>query len=667
MAWLLGGFLCLSGPGAAMAAEAAVGEAVGPANETVVAPEAEGIDEPQRIVVTATRIPTAIENISGSASIITSEIAETRQYRTAVEALRNIPGVTIRQTGGPGSQTSLFMRGLPSQYTKIMRDGMPINDPSTPQGSYDFADLTLDNLSQIEVLRGSQSMLYGSAGVAGVVNMVSKKGEGPLTGFLSAEGGNRGTVLSRFGLSAGTDKADFSFGGSGSHTDGISSLDKHMYGFTEKDGYGQGSLSLRLGANPIESLRFDLFVNGQISELEFDSGVTDPSWAYQPYDAPVKVRKEYFSIRPQASLALFDGKWEQTIGFGYAETKRKNKDDEPINLPFGFTYNMNRALFYGKTTKFDYQSIIHVHETNTILAGIDVISDGMTQQATRYGPGTTAKRKYDTITTTGIYIEDRININDFFIASLGVRNDHHEKFGDYATWKTGAMFNLPSKTRIKGNVGTGFRAPGLYELYGDGMFVSQNLDLEPEKSTGWDAGFEQSLFGDRLAFGATYFENRIKNLIAYNAGGYENVQGKSKRWGVESFLTYAFTDDFSITGQYTWLQAKNLIDPSDRTVKLRRPLNEFSINADWRFREKGIFSAGVNYVGRRWDQDTFPFPVEDHRMGSYVTARIAASWKFNNNFEAFGKVDNLFDRKYQDTYSYGATGITFSVGAAISF
>ena len=319
-------------------------------------------EEPQRIVVTATRIPTPVDQVANSvtvfesgtpgggtadgsgARVYTAGNFEDRQYRTVDEVLKNTPGVTVRQNGGTGTLTSVFMRGMESGRTLVLLDGMPLNDPSSVGGTFDFGGMTLDNISQLEVLRGPNSTLYGSSASAGVINLTSKKGKGPFSGYFSTEAGSRGTVMSRFGSSAGSDKFDYSFAGSLTHTDGFSNIDKKRYGFKEKDGYEQGTFSLRLGANPFENLRLDLFANVQEAEVELDkdNGLLGD-------DPDYKQRLSRYMIRQQAALSLFEGRWEQTIGFGYVQTKRKYKDqDGAINGTWPMT---SRDKFTGETFK----------------------------------------------------------------------------------------------------------------------------------------------------------------------------------------------------------------------------------------------------------------------------------------------------------------------------
>ncbi len=667
---------CLIGA-AAFAGEPAQGEAenTGPdapvqaAAETAPEPEQPAYGEslePQRIIVTATRIPTAENKIGDSITVFTPGQIEERQYRNVSEVLRNVPGLHINRTGGEGSLTEVRIRGLDNGRTVMMMDGMPLNDPSTTDRAFDFSSLTLDNLGQLEVLRGPQSTLYGSNASGGIINLTSKKGEGPFSGYLSTEGGSRGTVITRLGSSAGTDKVDYSFAGSILHTDGFSAYDK-KYGFTEKDGDDRGAFSLRLGANPSDILRLDLFANAFAAKNEIDYTSMDASWNTVYYEDGVVVKTERYMVRPQVTLSLFDGRWEQKVGYGYVTTRRRQELPEPGA--------MHRNKYVGETYKFDYQSILRLHETNTILAGVDVVSETMSYLDPYYGPVVPPAVLNDIdlnkTTTVGVYLEDQVNLNDVFFATLGVRQEHHDDYGDKTTWKASAAYALPTGTRLKASAGTGFNAPSLYYLHvptnWNGTITNPNPNLKPETSFGWDAGFEQSILGDRLLFGATYFENKVKNKIGPDATWttWENI-GKYRSWGIEAFVQFAVTDNLTISGEYTWLRAEDENNKGNLGIQSRRPLNEFAVNVDWRFLGKGTFTAGVNYTGRRWDTVNFP-PYGTARMPSYAVARAGAAWKFTKNIEVFGRVENLLNKKYEEINGFGTERIGFFAGATVSF
>ncbi len=617
-------------------------------------------EQPQRLTVTASRIPTPVENVAEPLTVFTASRPgdaatgetsrysagdiEARQYRSLLDVMQQTPGFVFYTNGGEGTLSNAFFRGMQGGNTRVIVDGMPMNDPASTDGGFDFGwgSGLLDNIGQLEVLRGAQSTLYGSSATGGVVNISSRRGEGPATGFASVEAGSRGTARTRFGSSAGTDKVDYSFAGTLYHTDGISAADKRN-GNAEKDAFEYGSFNLRLGVNPADSLRFDLFANGLKGEKEFDNSF--PAAA----DDVFKTRLERYMIRPQVALSLFDGVWEQKAGYGLMRMTRRNIDD---NIPGA---SWNRTKLTGELRRFDYQSILRLHEANTLLAGVDVEEESMETVEPWYGAANPARSVPPAVTTTSVYIEDQFNLRDVFFATAGLRYVDHETFGDRTTWKTSAMLALPTRTRLKASAGTGFKAPALYQLY-DAW--SGSADLQAQKTLGWDVGIEQAFFrDDRLVIGGSFFRNAVKDGIDYDMtlNKYSNI-GDYRTWGVESFLNLRLTDSIRFSAQHTWLRTE---DGAGREL-VRRPGHSASANIDIDVCDRGKVTLGAVYVGSRLE-------TGDRKMPSYTTARVAASWKVNDHLEVFGRVENLLNKKYQQVYGYGTEGISFFGGLTASF
>ena len=643
--------------------------------------------QPQRIIVTATRIPTPVEDVPASVTVFPAApvlakpldsaaisgysgthgftsrllerggVMEARQYRDVADALRVTPGVDIQSQGGMGTLTGMRIRGMDSYHTLMLVDGMPMADPSQPDRALDLSGFSLDNIGQLEVMRGPQSVLYGSSAFGGVVSLSSARGVGPFSGSVTTEAGSYGTVMSRLKAQAGNEKGDFSFGGGYVHTDGISAASRWR-GNSERDSYDRGSANLRLGYNVGDTLRLDLFANGASYLSEYDAA---GAFNVPVDDAPeyaMRVRGKRFMIRPQATLALFDGRWEQKAGFGVFAHDRQYK-----NRPEAAG---RRDRYYGETTKFDYQSIVRTHENNAIVAGVDVVSEKMKTWQTGYGPGETPANKYGTNTMTSVYAEDQFNWRETLFLNGGLRYDHHDQFGDKVTWKAGALYALPTNTRLKASAGTGFNAPALDALYNDTYnipypWMKPNPDLKPETSFGWDVGFEQSFFEERLAFGSTFFWNKVKNKVVMGDDGtgiwtYANAN-RYRSEGIESFLRFILCDSVQVNLQHTWMTGNQ--DLGTHVSLDRRPKHIASLNVDWLVGEKGTLTAGVRYTGTRRDGN--------HRMPSHTMARIAASWRFNDRLEAFGRVENLFNKKYEEVYGYGTMGTSFFGGVTLSF
>jgi vitamin B12 transporter len=169
----------------------------------------------ENVVVSATRIPTPLAEIASSVTLITAADIEARQQRSLPDVLRGVPGVNLMQSGGAGGQTSLFIRGTNSNHTKVLLDGIDNSDPSTANGVADISKLPAGDIAKVEVLRGPQGALYGSDAIGGVVNIITRSGEGPLAITADAEGGSFDTFNQR-GSASGSE-GDFHYAATVQH------------------------------------------------------------------------------------------------------------------------------------------------------------------------------------------------------------------------------------------------------------------------------------------------------------------------------------------------------------------------------------------------------------------------------------------------------------------
>ena len=266
--------------------------------------------EQSPIVVTATRIPTPESEVGSSVTVITAEDIRNKQYRTVPEALRAVPGLDVVQAGGPGQQTSVFIRGASSSHTLVLVDGINIADASSPNGAVDFSGLMLDNVERIEVVRGPQSTLYGANAIGGVINIISRKGEGRPRATLTMQAGNNSSKYQQLGVQGANDRVDYSLSGTHwkTHADSVTPEDLRDGLAAEADRYRNNTLSTRLGLRAGESLDFAVSAR-YISDKQH----IDPEVGFgtvEDADAQLKNR-EYF-VRGESNAALLDGLWDAT-------------------------------------------------------------------------------------------------------------------------------------------------------------------------------------------------------------------------------------------------------------------------------------------------------------------------------------------------------------------
>ncbi len=602
------------------------------------------------VVVSASATPVAAREVGSAVTVITSEQIERQQARSLADVLRKVPGVALARSGPTGSQTQVRIRGAEANHTLVLIDGIELNDPSGAS-EFDFGNMLASDVERIEILRGPQSAIYGSEAIGGVVNIITKKGGGPIGLTVSAEGGSFETGRLAAQLQGGGETYDFSLGGTFFRTGGVSVAPKSE-GNTERDGNENRTLNIKIGLQPLDNLEIDLFGRLMKSTIE-----TDP----QPFVAgiigTVDGDEETDSLqrtgRVQVKYSLFDGRWEHIAGAAY----HTDQADSLTNGAVSFSSK-------GEKTRFDYQSnlfletpeIADASHTFTVL----VERENDAQKTVSAFGGSDLD-----ITNHGLVGEYRVSLFDRLFLSASVRHDFNELFADATTYRATAAYLFPQTgTRLHGSFGTGVKNPTLFELYGFGPNFVPNPNLQPEESRGFDIGIEQSVWDDRVTVDLTYFHNRITDLIDGAGNTAVNLPGVTKVQGVEVSLTAEPIDDLLLSGQYTYTDAE---DPNG-TQLVRRPRHTASLNAGYRFLEgRATIDLGVDYNG---DQKDFQFSnfFANRRMvtlDSYVKADVTAAYQVTDRIELFGRVENLLDEDYQDVFGFSNPGIGAFAGVKI--
>lgn len=601
------------------------------------------------IVVTATRDELPLEQVGSSITVITAKQIEQKQAQTVADVLRTVPGLDVVRTGSQGGTTSVFMRGAKSEHTLVLIDGIEMNDPSSAGGTFNFGHLTVDNIERIEVLRGPQSTLYGSHAIGGVINIITKRGDGPPRGSVSFEAGSFATTRETVAISGGADQVHFSLAASRLDTDGISSAGKR-YGNHEKDGDQNSAITTRLGITPTPNSEIDMVLKYGRSRNEIDNGggagEDDPNHI---------MRSSELFTRGQGWLSLFDNLWEQKLGVSYSDISWHDDNDPDAAHPV----DRLRSSFQGQTVKLDWQHILNLHKTTTLTMGLETKEEQGSSDyhsVSSFGPYDSIWSK-QTARTNSVYLQDQINIQDHWFSTIGVRLDDHDRFGSQTTYRfTTAYLIKQSGTKLKGSYGTGFKAPSLYQLYSS--YGSPNL--KPDKSSGWDLGLEQGLPFLKTTFGATWFKNRYSQMIDFdmNTWTYTNV-AKAHTQGLELTTAVQPLDELSLRFAYTYMETE---DDSTGKELVRRPKNKLSLDANYSFLKKAHLSLGLVYVGSRYNDK-----ANSQELGGYTLVNLAGSYDVTKNLQLFGRIDNLLDREYEEVLGYGTPGIGAYAGLKVSF
>ena len=601
------------------------------------------------IVVTATRDEVPIEQVGSSITVITAKEIEQQQLHTVADALRMVPGLDVVRTGSFGGTTSVFIRGAKSEHTLVLIDGIEVNDPSSTGGAFNFANLTTDNIERIEILRGPQSTLYGSHAIGGVINIITNQGDGKLKGFLSAEGGSFYTARETAGLSGGSNLLQYALTVSRLDTGGISAADER-YGNTERDGYQNSSVAGRLGITPTNNTQIDMTLRFDRSHTAVDNGggagMDDPNHI---------IRSDELFFRTQGWLALLDGRWEQKLGVSFADTSWRDDNDPDTAHPL----DLLRSSFHGQSVKVDWQHTLRLHKTTTLVVGAETTEENA--KSDYYSDGTwgpyssTWDERF--ARTTGVYLQDQLSLFDTWHSTFGGRVDDHSKFGTEATYRFSTSYLIKqSDTRLKGSYGTGFKAPSLYQLYSS----YGSPDLKPDKSIGWDLGVEQGLPFMKTILGATWFRNEYSQMIDFDmtTWKYTNV-AKAHSQGLELTASLQPLDNLGLKAAYTYTETRDDISGAQLA---RRPKNKLTFDANYRFIQQANLNLGLVYVGTRYDD-----AANTQKMKDYLLVNLAGSYDLSKSLQLFGRIENLFDRKYEEVAGYGTPGIGAYAGIKVQF
>ncbi len=606
------------------------------------------------VVVTATKIKIPEIETASSITVIDSTEISRQANSNIFDLLQNQVGITYAREGAPGSLSYIYIRGANPGETLILIDGVDVNMPNDPDNTFDFANLPSDNIERIEVLRGPQSTLYGSNAMAGVINIITKQGFGAPKFFLSAEGGSYNSYKGLAGINGGNDSFNYSATLSRFKSDGFSSASS-KYGNTEKDGTSNYNLSSRLGFNLLKDFDLNLFIRYSKANTALDQhgGAfgDDPTYVYNT---------EEYSYRAEGNLNLFKGFWDQTIGLSFFRNVRKYSFDSTLNNPAS-----SNSIYDGNKIKFDWQNNLKFSNFNTLTFGLEsetekAISDYF-YNSSAYGsfqsvfPNTSS-------TSTGIYIQDLINLRNQLFTSAGMRYDVHNRFGSVITYRIAPAFVIwGSGTKIKATFGTGFKSPSLFYLFDP---VYGNKDLKPENSLGWDAGVEQYLFNPNFILGLNYFYNRFTNLFGFD-NNFKTINiDKAETNGFEFYFKSILFTNLNFNFNYTYTNSKDesIGSPDNGLPLLRIPKNKFGININYSFSEKTNLNLELISVGTRDDKDFNTYPVQRVRLDKYSVVNLAASYLITDQIKIFGRIDNLFNTYYEEILGYATPGLSEYLG-----
>ncbi|WDT76957.1 MAG: TonB-dependent receptor [Candidatus Manganitrophus sp.] len=575
------------------------------------------------VFVTATQTEVPLKETAASVTLIDEKTIEEKHLTTVEEALREVPGLAVVQSGGLGGTTSVFIRGTNPDHTLVLIDGVQVNSPFS--GFFDFANLTVDNIERIEVIRGPQSTLYGSDAVGGVIQIFTKKGQGPPTGSLSFEAGAYRTFRETAGVSGSTERFDYSLSAGRIDSQGFS----RAAGGREDDGYENTTLSSRLGFDLTSQTRLEWTGRYTDSESDLDS---------PPTDIPNFVQAEQNGATSLTLLTTFSEGWRQELKASFNFEELEGSDPAPGSF--------NNYEFDAQGRRVDWRQHIDLGRTSLLTLGYEY---EFQRGESRGGIDD------ETLTNHAIYAFNQFRLSPI-ILNLGVRYDDNDRFGNETTYKIESAYLVETTaTKVRAAYGTGFHGPTLVDLFFPNF---SNPDLKPEESESFEAGVEQSLWNERVQVGATYFQNRIEQLIVFDFVQFIPINlARAKMNGWEFEISAKPTERVGLLANYTLL---NTEDEATGEELLRRPRHKASGSLSVRPIDPLLLVLQIRYVGERFD-------FGGSELDDYTVVNLSGTYAVHRNVSLFARVENLFDREYEEVIGYATAGFSGYGGVKVTF
>lgn len=604
------------------------------------------------IVVTALRTPVEDSRVSSSVTVLEDEAIQAAQTLAVTDILLRTPGVTIARNGGYGTSTSLRIRGADDGGTVLVVDGMRLADPSATAGGANFTNLFIDDAERIEILRGPQSILWGSNAIGGVVNVVTRRAKKPLEGSFAVEAGSNNTVSARVGAGGTSELVDWRVSGSRFYTDGISARSNG----TEDDGYRRTSASgtAKLKFAPDVSLDLRGYWSDARGEFDGSSGDTEAYGTTREWSG-------YAGL----NFALLGGRLVNRLAVTQAISDRENFD--PARTVRAITFDA-----HGRLRRFEYQGTFTLSEAVQVVFGAEREEQRMTTASPGNSTAPYVLTPYS-VDTDSLYGQVRVSPVEGLTLDAGTRYDHQSMFGGNTVFSAGGAYTPnDGATVLRGNYSEGYKAPSLYQMYS----AYGDAGLRPEKAKGWEVGVEQGL-GRYFRASATWFQRKSDNLIDFaycptggtlpdicytpgtntsRFGYYANV-ARAHAKGLELAGSAVFGPMFA-NANYTFTEAEDrTADASTYGRQLPRVPRHMA-NIEGGFDVSGLRAV----VAARYSGETFNSASSSAVLGDYWLFDARAQYALAPGLLLQGRVDNIGDKHYETASGYGSLGRTVFAG-----
>jgi len=620
----------------------------------------------ENIIISAHRTPATQLEIGSAVSTIDRQLIENRQAVFVTDLLQDIPGLAVSRSGNFGAQTAIRIRGAEANHVLVRIDGVEINDPAASD-AFAFGHLTAGDIESIEVVRGPQSALWGSDALAGIIDITTRRATDRFSSDLFIEAGsfstfNGGTHIGTRGENSGIDLTASYLDSNGANISRTGS---------EDDGYRNLTANLRANIDVTQNLRLDAslrHVNAtkQFDAVDFSTGL--------PADANRESDTRQSTLGAGGKLSLFKDFWVQSLRLTGMLTDNENFSDGMSNTAtaadkYGAYYQSTLNFATGPTSESAQQ----------ITLALDYEREEFKQRGMSSPFGDPNQRQ--DVNTTGLVGEYRATGFGGLSFSLGLRYDNNNAFDNVTTYRSTAAYRFADvNARLHASFGTGQKSPTFTERFGflPDQFQG-NANLKPEKSKGLDIGYEQFFVDGRLVADITYFRERLEDeingfffdpsLSAFGMFTAVNRDGTSKSKGIELEVSARIIDGLTTTASYTYTDANQPDAAGTPQREIRRPQHMAALNVNYACLDRAQLNANLSYSGEQTDVffPPFPAPSETVSLNAYTLVNLTGSFSATDNITIYARIENLFDKSYENVVGFATPGIGGFLGARVKF
>ena len=628
----------------------------------------------ENIVVSATRTEAPAGQVASAVTVFDAAEIDRKQEPLLADLLRGAPGTTVVRSGAPGAVTSLFVRAGESNYTKVLLDGIPLNEPG---GAFNLSNITTGSLERVEFVRGANSALYGSDAMTGVIQLLTRRGTRTRPDIrLGVEGGTFSTGRASAGVSAKAGWFDYSADVAGFTTDNHAPNNE----FRNATLSGTAGAALGHGATLRFVGRAERGKTGTPGQVAF--GRPDLDAFYKRHDGVWGT-----------SFDQNAGAFHQHATYGLAISHQASTN-LLLDAPYTPAFDGRTAPFQFSDFAFDSRTDLRRHHANyqadatiaTAGAGTHVETalvdwDGERATLTNALAGTSVPASRDNV---GVTLQHQAMWSRAFVTA-GVRFEHNDSFGNAtvprvsAAWYARKGGDAIGATRISASAGRGIKEPTVLQSFSPNPFFLGNPDLQPERiNRALELGLEQRLAKDRLKLDAAWFDNRYRNIIATRTvsfspfrSQYFNIGLTSAR-GAELSADVALVSGFRAKTGYTFTDSEILESTSTSPVfkagkwAFRRPRHSGYLNLAWTGSHASLDVSGT-FSGRRVDSDFSSLSPAITENDAYAQWDLRATARLTRSLSLTGAIDNLTDSDRMEPLGYPILGRAIRFGVRARF